>query len=172
MTQSTEAYVPDNEYMTYPRETYRSEESPLSEYSKYRSKELTWSEYVERQWNLQDTKITISTTSSEGENSEDNDGSVNNGDSLCAVSGDAVMDLNAAVDATMPLTDANPSADRCTQAFIYALCAEEIVKIVERAMHQELVALRMDRGLVINTATQCVCLDVDDSMTSPRDNVL
>ena len=41
------------------------------------------------------------------------------------------------INATTPSTNADPSADYYTQAFIYVLCSEEIVRIVERAVHQE-----------------------------------
>ena len=78
------------------------------------------------------------------------------------------MDVKAAFDATKPSTDADPSTDHYTQAFMDVLCSEEIVRIVERAVHQELAALRMKRGFVVDTATPCVRSDVDDSSTSLR----
>ena len=168
-TPSTDAYVPAREDMTYLREFSRSEESPSSEYGKDSSKESTRSEHVERRWNSQDTEITTNITSSIGENSEDDDGAVDDGDSPRATPGDAVVDVEAAVDAATPSTDADPSADHYTQAIMDVLCSEEIVRIVERAVHQELVAMRMDRGVVVvDTAKPCVRSDVDDSTTSPR----
>ena len=81
------------------------------------------------------------------------------------------MDVKAAFDATKPSTDADPSADHYTQAFMDVLCSEEIVRIVERAVQQELAALRMKRGFVVDTATLCVRPDVYDSSTSLRYNV-
>ena len=170
-TPSTDAYVPARENMTYLRESSRSEESLLSEYSKDRSKESTWSRHVERQWNSPDTEITTNTTSLVGENSEDDNGAVNNGASPCKVPGDAVVDVKAAVDATTPSTDADPLADHYTQAFMDVLCSEEIVRIVERAVQQELAALRMKRGFVVDTATLWVRSDINDSLTSLRYNV-
>ena len=148
----------DVEDVTCLRESSRSEESPpLSEYSnKDRSKESTRSEHVERRWNSQDTEITTNTRSSIGENSEDDGGAVDDGDSPPrAKPGDAVVDVEAAVDATTPSTDADLSADHCTQAIMEVLCSEEIVRIVERAVHQELVAMRMDRGVIVDTAKPC-----------------
>ena len=150
--------------MTYLRESSRSEESSSSEYSKDRLKESIRTEHVERRWNSQDTEITTNMTSSIGENSEDDDGTVDDGDSPRATPGDADVDVEAEVDVTTPSTDADPSADHYTQAIMDVLCSEEIVKIVERAVHQELVVMRMDRGVVIvvDTAKPCVRSDIDD----------
>jgi len=171
---STYAHVPAVEEMTCLRESSRSEESPpSSEYSnKDRTKESTRSEHVERRWNPEDTEITTKTRSSIGENSEDDGGAVDDDDSPPrATPDDTVVDVEAAVDATTPSTDADLSADHYTQAIMEVLCSEEIVRIVERAVHQELVAMRMDRGVVVDTAKPCVRSDVDDSTTSPRYNV-
>ena len=171
---STDAHVPAVEDVTCLRESSRSEESPpSSEYSnKDRSKESTWSEHVERRWNSQDTEITTNTRSAIGENSEDDGGAVDDCNSPPhAILGDAVVDVEAAVDATTPSTDADLSADHYTQAIMEVLCSEEIVRIMERAVHQELMAMRMDRSVIVDTAKPCVRSDVDDSTTSPRCNV-